>query len=192
LTEIEPRVVSRLAIMSAEESAGRSATPWGEARRREITWHDPMHAYASGRSLPGTEYLTAMLDGRLPPPPIAQTLGFTLTRIAEGEAWFECEPHESHYNPIGMVHGGLVCTLLDSALGCATQTLLPAGVGYTSIEIKVSYLRPVSPASELLTTHGWVSKPGRRVVFVEGDVRDAADKVVATASGTCLVMVGPE
>ena len=86
-----------------------------------------------------------MIEGRLPPPPIAQTLGFTLARIADGEAWFTCEPHESHYNPIGMVHGGLVCTLLDSALGCAVHTQLPAGVGYTSIEIKVSYLRAVTP-----------------------------------------------
>ena len=137
------------------------------------------------------EYLTAMLEGRLPGPPIAQTLGFTLTSLAEGEAWFRCEPDESHYNPIGMVHGGLVCTLLDSALGCAAQTLLPAGVGYTSIEIKVSYLRAVTPASGTLVAHGWVTKPGRRVTFVDGDVRDGAGKVVATASGSCLVM-GPE
>ena len=134
------------------------------------------------------EYLTAMVEGRLPAPPIAQTLGFTLTSVAEGEAWFSCEPDESHYNPIGMVHGGLVCTLLDSALGCASHTLLSAGVGYTSIEIKVNYLRAVTAASGMLTAHGWVTKPGRRVIFVEGDARDAAGRVVATASGTCLVV----
>lgn len=166
--------------------------PWGEPRSREISWHDPMAGLAAARELTGLEYLTAMLEGRLPPPPIAQTLGFTMTGVREGEVWFSCEPHESHYNPIGLVHGGLVCTLLDSALGCAGHALLPAGVGYTSIEIKVSYLRPVSPASGLLTAHGWVTKPGRRVVFVEGDVRDAADKVVATASGSCLVISGSE
>lgn len=164
---------------------------WGEPRSREIAWHDPATGLAAARDLSGLEYLTAMLEGRLPPPPIARTLGFTMIGVNEGEAWFACEPHESHYNPIGMVHGGLVCTLLDSALGCAGHTLLPAGTGYTSIEIKVSYLRPVSPASGLLTAHGWVTRPGRRVIFVEGDVRDAADKVVATASGSCLVMSGP-
>ena len=131
-----------------------------------------------------------MIEGRLPPPPIAQTLGFTLARIADGEVWFTCEPHEAHYNPIGMVHGGLVCTLLDSALGCAVHTQLPAGVGYTSIEIKVSYLRAVSPASGMLTAHAQVTKPGRRVAFVDGDVRDAAGKIVATASGSCLIMGG--
>ncbi len=88
------------------------------------------------------------------------------------------------------MHGGLVCTLLDSALGCAGHTLLPAGVGYTSVEIKVSYLRAVTPGNGTLVAHGWVTKPGRRVIFVEGDVRDAAGKVVATASGTCLVTGG--
>lgn len=176
--------------MSTEQPTRSADAPWGEPRRREISWHDPAEVLAAARALSGYDYLTAMLEGRLPGPPIAQTMGFTMTRIAEGEVWFDCEPHESHYNPIGVVHGGLVCTLLDSALGCAGHTLLPAGAGYTSLEIKVSYLRPVSPALGTLTAHGWVTKPGRRVLFVEGDVRDPADKVVATASGTCLVMGG--
>lgn len=176
--------------MSAEEPSDPSEVRWGEERRREITWHDPAVGAEAGRQRSGLDYLTAMMEGRVPPPPIAQTLGFTMTRVAEGGAWFSCEPHESHYNPIGLVHGGLVCTLLDSALGCAAHSLLPAGVGYTSIEIKVSYLRAVSPAGGVLTAHGWVTKPGRRVIFVEGDVRDGADKVVATATGTCLVVGG--
>jgi uncharacterized protein (TIGR00369 family) len=174
--------------MSDDQAAPDPVSAWGQPRRREVTWHDPMTGAAAGRSLSGADYLTAMLDGRLPPPPIAESLGFTLTRIGEGQAWFGCDPHESHYNPIGMVHGGLVCTLLDSAIGCAAQTLLPAGVGYTSIELKVSYLRPVSATSGPLVAHGWVTKPGRRVMFAEGDVRDGSDKVVATASGTCLVI----
>lgn len=178
--------------MSADLPSDQPIADWGPERRREITWHDPAVGAVAGRELAGLAYLTAMLEGRLPPPPIAQTLGFTLDRVVEGEVWFSCEPHESHYNPIGVVHGGLVCTLLDSALACAGHTLLPAGVGYTSIEIKVNYLRAVSPASGTLVAHGWVAKPGRRVAFVEGDVRDASDKVVATASGTCLVMAGAE
>lgn len=163
---------------------------WGSERHREITWHDPSIGAAAGRGMSGIEYLTAMLEGRLPAPPIAQTLAFTLTAVAEGEAWFSCDPDESHYNPIGLVHGGLVCTLLDSALGCASHTLLPAGTGYSSIEIKINYLRAVTPASGTLTAHGWVTKPGRRVIFAEGEVRDVAGAVVATASGTCLVMGG--
>jgi uncharacterized protein (TIGR00369 family) len=86
------------------------------------------------------------------------------------------------------VHGGLVCTLLDSAAGSAVQSTLPAGVSYTSIEIKVNYLRPVHAQSGRLLAHGWVTKPGRRVAFAEADVRDADGKLVATASSTCLVM----
>lgn len=175
--------------MSVQQPSDQPAD-WGEERSREVTWHDPAVGALAGRALSGWDYLSAMIEGRLPPPPIAQTLGFTLTRIADGEVWFTCEPHESHYNPIGMVHGGLVCTLLDSALGCAVHTQLPAGVGYTSIELKVSYLRAVTPASGTLTAHAQVTKPGRRVAFVDGDVRDAAGSIVATASGSCLIM-GP-
>ena len=175
--------------MSAEPPSDLPAE-WGDERRREITWHDPTVGAAAGRGLAGRDYLTAMIEGRLPPPPIAQTLGFTLSRIADGEVWFTCEPHESHYNPIGLVHGGLVCTLLDSALGCAVHTQLLAGVGYTSIEIKVSYLRAVTPASGMLTAHAQVTKPGRRVAFADGDVRDASGAIIATASGSCLIMGG--
>jgi uncharacterized protein (TIGR00369 family) len=171
-------------------SEQNESADWGASRRREVTWHDPAVGATARRGLSGAEYLTAMLEGRLPPPPIARTLDFTLSRIVDGEVWFDCTPQESHYNPIRLVHGGLVCTLLDSALGCAAHTQLPAGVGYTSLEIKVSYLRPVSPALGTLTAHGWVTKPGPRVLFVEGDVRDPADNVVATGSGTCLVTSG--
>ena len=94
---------------------------------------------------------------------------------ARGGGRGRVRPHdESVDNPIGMVHGGLVCTLLDSALGCAVHSTLPAGVGYTSIELKVNYLRPVTAASgELGIARGWVTKPGRRVAFADGDVRDA-------------------
>ena len=174
----------------SSESLSRALPEWGEPRRREISWHDPLEVLGATQHLSGLEYLTAMLEGRLPPPPIAQTLGFTLSRIEDGEAWFTCPPDESHYNPIGVVHGGLVCTLLDSALACAVHSQLPAGVGYTSIELKVSYLRAVTPASGTLVAHGHVTKPGRRVAFVDGDVRDAAGALVATASGSCLIMGG--
>jgi uncharacterized protein (TIGR00369 family) len=135
----------------------------------------------------GLGALEAMRDGRYPPPPIMAALGITLESVAPGEAVFVCTPDESVYNPIGVVHGGLVCTMLDSALACAVHTTLPAGVGYTSIDLTVSYLRPVH-AGMALRARGWVVKPGRRVAFGAGEVRDAEDKVVATATGSCLVM----
>ena len=163
---------------------------WGEPRERRISWHDPLVGAVNGARWPAATICRPCSTALLPPPPIAATLGFTLSRIDDGEAWFSCTPDESVYNPIGRVHGGLVCTLLDSALGCAVHTQLPAGVGYTSIEIKVNYLRGVAARSGELTAHGWVTKPGRRVAFVDGDVRDSAGVVVATATGSCLVIGG--
>ena len=163
---------------------------WGEERSREITWHDPAVG-ALGRSGAGRAGLPVRHDrGPAAAPTDRPDPRVHARRIADGEASFTCEPHESHYNPIGMVHGGLVCTLLDSALGCAVHTQLPAGVGYTSIEIKVSYLRAVTPASGTLTAHAQVTKPGRRVAFADGDVRDAAGAIIATASGSCLIIGG--
>jgi len=135
----------------------------------------------------GIDALRAWQAGRYPPPPIMVALGIELESVAPGEAVFVCIPDESVYNPIGTVHGGLVCTLLDSAIGCAVHTTLPLGVGYTSIELKVNYLRPVH-AGMTLRARGWVVKPGRRVAFADADVRDSDDKIVATASGSCLVM----
>ncbi|WP_231994256.1 PaaI family thioesterase [Pseudarthrobacter equi] len=118
---------------------------------------------------------------------MGQLLNMTLVHAAQGTATFTCDPDESHYNPIGTVHGGLVCTLLDSALGCAVQTTLPKGLGYTSIEIKVNYLRSVRADSGPLTCVGTVSKAGTRVAFADGTVIDANGKLVATATGSLLV-----
>jgi uncharacterized protein (TIGR00369 family) len=143
---------------------------------------------ASLYELPGRDALRAVADGSVAPPPIAEHFGFGITEVGDGEVVFTCQPDESAYNPIGMVHGGLVCTLLDTVIGCAVHTTLPARVGYTSIELKVSYLRPVHGDRGLLTARGWVTKPGRRVAFAEGTVTDAEGRVVATASGSCLIM----
>jgi uncharacterized protein (TIGR00369 family) len=114
-----------------------------------------------------------------------------VVEVGPGTVTFRCRPDESHYNPIGTVHGGLVCTLLDSALGCATHTTLPAGTGYTSIEIKVNYLRPVTVDSGPLICTGRVTKPGSRVAFAEGEVLDSRGRVVATASGSLLIFALP-
>jgi uncharacterized protein (TIGR00369 family) len=168
----------------------RAATGWGAPRTKTVSWHDPALGAATAPSMSGLDYLRAILDGALPGPPIAHLVGMRMVSISEGDAVFACTPDESVYNPVGSVHGGLVCTLLDSAAGCAVHSTLPAGVAYTSIEIKVNYLRgihlqPGRPTE--LTAHGWVTKPGRRVAFAEGDVRDADGTLLATASSACLV-----
>jgi uncharacterized protein (TIGR00369 family) len=160
---------------------------WGEPRSRTVRWWDPAIGAHAMRDMAGRDYLQAMADGLLPPPPVSDLMGMTLTAIGEGSVEFRCRPDESAYNPIGLVHGGLVCTLLDSVAGCAVHTTLPAGVGYTSLEIKVSYLRPVRLDDGELVATGRVTKPGRRAAFAEGEVRDQRDRLVATASSTCLV-----
>jgi uncharacterized protein (TIGR00369 family) len=172
--------------MTAQE--GAAPAQWGEPRSKTITWFDPMTAAAAGAALSGLEHLEAMCKGVLPPPPIASHFGFRIVDVSPGEVGFTCLPDESAYNPIGVVHGGLVCTLLDSVLGCAVQSTLAAGVGYTSIELKVNYLRAVHHDSGELRARGWVTKPGRRVAFADGEVRDTDGRLVATATGSCLVI----
>ena len=136
----------------------------------------------------GLAFIRAIKDARVAPPPMASVFGFVITDVEVGRVVFECTPDESAYNPIGVVHGGLVCTLADSVVGCAVQTTLEAGVAYTSVDLNVSYLRPVTVDSGRLRAVGRVTKPGRRVAFASAEVFDANDKVVATATSTLLVM----
>jgi uncharacterized protein (TIGR00369 family) len=111
----------------------------------------------------------------------------TLVSAETGVVVFSAQPDESHYNPIGAVHGGFACTVLDSVAGCAVQTTLPKGTGYTSLEIKVNYLRGLSTTTGPLTATGRVIKPGKRVAFAEGELTDSEGRIVATASSTLLV-----
>lgn len=165
------------------------STETAQAAPREaiVRWQDPQKGLGQLPSMNGIDYMRAMKNGTLPPAPMAAHLNMELDSVDEGTVTFQCHPDESHSNPIGAIHGGLVCTLLDSALGCAAHTTLPAGTGYTSIEIKTNYLRPVSATSGPLRCTGWVTKPGRRVTFAEGEVTDNQGRTVATASGTLLI-----
>jgi uncharacterized protein (TIGR00369 family) len=163
------------------------STSWGEPRSKTVTWYDPMVGAAQGLRMAGIDYLRAIQRGDLPPAPIATHFDFDITEVEEGRVSFACRPDESAYNPIGVVHGGLVCTLLDSVTACAVHSTLPLGKGYTSIEIKVNYLKAVTASSGLLTATGTVVKSGSRVGFSEGVVVDESGTAVATATSTCLV-----
>lgn len=158
-----------------------------DPRETTIAWGDPTIGLKQMPHLDGIDFLQKIADGEIPGAPIGAHIGMELTEVERGKVTFTCRPDESHYNPIGTVHGGLVCTLLDSVLGCAAHSLLPAGMGYTSIDINVSYLRPVTADSGPLVATGRVTKPGRRVTFAEGEVVDAAGKTVATATSSLLV-----
>lgn len=164
---------------------------WGEPRTKTVTWFDPHTAAIAGRALSGLEHLRAIAAGELPGAPIAALFGTRLVVVEPGRVVFSCTPDESAYNPIGVVHGGLVCTLLDSVIGCAVQTTLPTGVGYTSTSLTINYLRAVTVESGELLAEGTVTKPGRRVAFADGVVRDASGRLVATATGSCLVFPHP-
>jgi uncharacterized protein (TIGR00369 family) len=173
--------------MTAELADATARKDWGPQRSRTVTWHEPGPSTARGLAMSGIDYLRAMADGELPQPPIAGLLRFEIASADPGRVVFTCEPDESAYNPIGAIHGGLVCTLLDSVTGCAIHSTLPQGKGYTSVEIKVNYLKAVRLSSGVLTATGTVVKSGARVGFAEGVVTDAGGAVVATATSTLLV-----
>jgi uncharacterized protein (TIGR00369 family) len=160
---------------------------WGEPRSKAATWYDPAATVALGAGLSGLEFMRALAEGRIPPPPIARLLGMWPIKVDTGLAVFACAPDESVYNPIGMVHGGLLCTLADSAAGCAVHTTLDAGVVYSSIGITVNFLRPVTLRSGTLVATGRVVKPGRRVATATAEIVDGDGRLVATASSSCLI-----
>ncbi|HZC06626.1 MAG TPA: PaaI family thioesterase [Ktedonobacterales bacterium] len=160
------------------------------SRERVIRWEDPHIAprEARRRGLSGLAFLRAIQAGELPPPPIAVLMGMTLAAVDEGRVVFTVEPAEYHYNPIGVVHGGLAATLLDSAIGCAVQTLAPTGVAYTTIELKVNYVRPLRSGMGLVMGEGTVLHFGRQIALAEARVTDSAGKLYAHATSTCLIM----
>jgi uncharacterized protein (TIGR00369 family) len=161
---------------------------WGTPRSRAVTWHDPAIPAAAGAELPGRQFLQAIVEGRLPPPPIANLVGARLVSVADGEAVFRCTPDESVYNPLGMVHGGLLCTLLDFAAGAAVHTLLPAGVGFSSIEIKVSFLKVIRADVGEIEVHGQALRVGGRVAFAEAHARDGNGELVAHATSSIALL----
>jgi uncharacterized protein (TIGR00369 family) len=167
------------------------AAGWGTEHSRLVTWRDPMTTKANVASMSGLTYWQAVAAGELPPPPIGELLRMSITDVEHGRIAFDCTPDGSMYNPLGTVHGGAMCTLLDTVTGCALHTTLPEGVGYTSVEIKVSYLKAVTEASGPLTAVGTVIKGGSRIGFTDGTVTDAAGNLVATATSTLLVFELP-
>lgn len=149
-------------------------------RSRTIDYHVPGKDKAALFARSGLEHLGAIAAGELPGPPISSHVGLSIVQVSDGEVVMTAEPDESHYNPIGSVHGGFFATVLDSACGCAVHTTLPAGVGYTSLEIKVAFLRPMTIDTGIVTARGWVTRRGRSVAFAEADLRDANGQVLAT------------
>ena len=139
----------------------------------------------AGRS--GLELLQAMLDGEIPRAPISETLDFLLMRVEPGAAVFQGRPQLKHYNPLGTVHGGWFATLLDSALGCAVQTTLPAGRAYTTMEFKVHLVRPLTEAVPVVRAEGKVLHAGRQVATADARLVGPDGRLYAHGTTTCLV-----
>ncbi len=156
-------------------------------RTRTFTWEDPRAAVEAGRGLSGLEYLQKIVAGELPRPPISALMNFGLSELSAGRAVFTVEPEEYHYNPIGVVHGGLAATLLDSAMGCAVHSMLPANVGYTTLEIKVNYVRAMTSETGSVRCEASVIHVGGRTATAEGRVVDASGKLYAHATTTCII-----
>lgn len=164
------------------------AAPPGR-RTLTVSWEDPIALAASGLNASGLDFLRGFATGRLPAPPIAQLMGFTLVEVESGRVVFAGEPGEQHYNPIGVVHGGLAMTLLDSALGCAVHSTLPAGSRYTTLETKVNFVRPVTSASGRLLCEGRVVHRGSTIATADGRLTvEATGRLLAHGTSTCLIL----
>ncbi len=158
------------------------------SRTRTVTWEDPHIGAQAGAGMAGLEYLRVMIAGQLPAPPLARTVGFSLVEVEEGRAVFEIEPMEFHYNPSGAVHGGVACTLLDSAMGCAVHSTLPAGVGYTTVELKVNLVKAITARTGLMRAEGRIIHRGNRVATAEGFLRGPDDRLYAHGTTTCIIL----
>ena len=155
---------------------------------RVVSWEDPEPLAEAGRGLSGLEFLQRLVAGELPPPPFATLLNFDLVEVKEGLATFAVKPAEYHYNPIGVVHGGLAATLLDSAMGCAVHSTLPAGSGYTTLEIKVNFIRAMTSETGCVRCEAKVVHVGARTATAEARVIDEAGKLYAHGTTTCLIL----
>ena len=158
-----------------------------DARSRVYSWDDPAITAAAARNLDGKAFLAAIAEATLPAPPIARTLDFSLVAVGDGVAVFEFVPADFHYNPIGSVHGGVLSTLCDSACGCAVQSMLPAGTHYTSLDLSVKFLHPVTAATGRLICEGTLTHLGGRSALAQARLTGPDGKLYAHATSSCMV-----
>lgn len=159
------------------------------SQSRTFEWTDPLEVASQARQQSGLEFLRAVAGrDRVQAAPIAQAIDMKLVEADPGRVVFELAPATYHYNPIGTVHGGVICTLCDSAASAAVHSLLPAGTAYTTLEVKVNFVRAATVASGLLRCEGTILSRGSRVATAEARLTDAAGKLYAHAVTTCLIM----
>jgi len=176
---------------AADVAEAFAASDPSSSRSRTLVWQDPVPTAAAGATMTGMEYMTAVVTGQMPPPPIAVTMRLRPVELEEGRVVFEGEPGEEHYNPIGVVHGGYAATLLDSALGCAVHTTLPAGVGYTSLGLEAKFVRPITRDTGRVLCEATVLYRGRKQATSEATLTAAdSGKLIAHGIATCMILGG--
>jgi uncharacterized protein (TIGR00369 family) len=157
-------------------------------RTRTMTWEDTSPVVKAAQTMSGLEILKAIAAGKLPPPPIGELMNFKVSEVEEGRVVFTVEPAEYHYNPLGVVHGGLAATLCDSAMACAIWSTLPAGKSQTTIELHINYIRPITARAGRLRCIGQVINVGRRVATAESRLLDDDDKLYGHGTTTCMIL----
>ena len=174
---------------AAEVAEAFAASSPESSRSRTLVWQDPVATASAGATMTGMEYMTAVVTGKVPPPPIAVTMRLRPVELEEGRVIFEGEPGEEHYNPIGVVHGGYAATLLDSALGCAVHTTLPAGVAYASLGLEAKFVRPIPRDTGRVLCDATVLYRGRKQATAESNLVTAdSNKLLARGIATCVLL----
>lgn len=156
-------------------------------RKRTYEWANPLELAELAKTMSGIEFLRGILNGKIPPAPIGATLDIKPLSIEKGKAVFEFVPQEFHYNPIGSVHGGVISTVLDTVLGCTVQSALPQGSVYTTLELKVNFIKAVALHTGKMTATGKIIHLGRSTALVEADLRDEEGKLYAHGVSTCMI-----
>ncbi|MBA3787492.1 MAG: PaaI family thioesterase [Actinobacteria bacterium] len=157
-------------------------------RYRVVTWQDPAALRRAAHELTGLELLHRIAGHQLPPPPVADLVGFAPTFVSPGLVVFGYEPREEHYNALGTVHGGIVTTILDTAMSCAVHSELDTGVAYATVELKTSFVRPVTLAAGPLRAEGRVVHHGSRIATAEAKLVDGVGTLYATSSSTSMIL----
>jgi uncharacterized protein (TIGR00369 family) len=169
-------------------SADKVSDDVASGRRRVVSWQDPALGAALALDLSGLDYLRGIAEGRIPAPPIAALLGLGIVQVEPGRVTFSLDVGEHLYNPIGSVHGGVFCALLDSAMGCAVHSNLPLGRAYTTLELKVNLVKQLTVGTPRVVATGQVVSSGRRVATASGQITGPDGTLYAHATTTCLII----
>ena len=160
-------------------------------RERTVRWEDPAPTLKLVGTQAGVDVLRAMKAGEIAPPPVAMLVGFGFEEVEPGRVVMSLVPEEVHYNPLGMVHGGITATLLDTVMGCAVHSTLAAGKGYTTLSISVNYIRAITVATGRVVATGTIEHSGRSTAIARGTVHDAKGKLLASGETTCMIFDAP-